>query len=301
MWRNNHADLNGYVALVTGARMKIGFHVALRLLRDDATVIATTRFPGLAAQAYQAEPDFDQWSHRLHLAEVDLLHVDELGVFFSQIAQFGQLDILVNNAAITVKDANEPQWRLNDAVARRSLPPGLALPVLDETIDAPLPAVAGASSNTWVGRSQDIDLREVLEVQLVNVVGPYLLATVLKPLMMAGPARNRFVINVSSVEGKFSVRSKSAAHPHTNMAKAALNMMTMTLGGEYREAGIFVYSVDPGWVSNQFPAEWGSPPRALPLDFEDAAARIVHPILAWADDTRPPTGIFLKDYHPTDW
>jgi len=42
--RNQKADLTGLIALVTGARIKIGFEIAIKLLRDGATVIATTRF-----------------------------------------------------------------------------------------------------------------------------------------------------------------------------------------------------------------------------------------------------------------
>jgi hypothetical protein len=75
-------------AIVTGCRVKIGFHVtccstipceadallqvSLKLLRAGATVIGTTRFSRDAAERFAAEADFDSWRDRLELHGLDL-------------------------------------------------------------------------------------------------------------------------------------------------------------------------------------------------------------------------------------
>ncbi|MCL2467673.1 MAG: SDR family oxidoreductase [Micrococcales bacterium] len=321
--RDQQVDLAGYTALVTGARTKIGYHTAVRLLRNGATVLATSRFPRSAWAAYAAEADVGDWAHRLHLFGLDLLRVDRLDVFVEQVYQtIPALDVLVNNAAQTVVDdgATERWYAAEADLSRRALTaaptpfeaaelPGPVRPAGLEVMAPTVPGelVVGASltlssngRNAWTKHSTQVDVRELLETQLINVTAPYLLATTLKPLLEASEHPNRFVINVSSLEGKFSITKKSPKHPHTNMGKAALNMMTKTLAGEYRKSGIFVYSVDPGWVSDQFPDDHRAPRRELPLDMVDAAARITHPVFEWRDAERPP-GIFLKDYAPTDW
>ena len=102
--REQTADLRGKLALVTGGRIKIGFHTALKLLRAGARVIVTTRFPQLAAQAFAAEPDAAVWLHRLDIYDLDLRLMPRLLQFVEDIkAHHGPIDILVNNAAQTVR------------------------------------------------------------------------------------------------------------------------------------------------------------------------------------------------------
>ena len=74
----------------------------------------------------------------------------------------------------------------------------------------------------------------MLEVQLVNAVAPFILCARLKPLMLRAPGRDKHVVNVSAMEGIFSRGTKTDRHPHTNMAKAALNMLTLTVGARLR-------------------------------------------------------------------
>ncbi|MCL1914420.1 MAG: SDR family oxidoreductase [Eubacteriaceae bacterium] len=309
-YKNATIDLSGYTALVTGGRIKIGYHTALRLLRSGAKVIVTSRFPHSMVTTYKNEADFSEWKDRLYFYGLDLLRIDMIEEFINEIYNsFGSLDILINNAAQTIKDntAEEEQAAIEASISNKvkncedlvqwQLPGPVRLnqlAVLGKT------AIDGNVENAWVKLSTDVSLKDLLETQIVNVVAPYLLSTSFKPLLEESRNKNKFLINVSSLEGKFDVKSKSPAHPHTNMAKAALNMMTKTFANEYKRSSIFVYSVDPGWVSDQFPDD-GRIKRDLPLTFDDAAARLTHPIFTWKDADKPPTGIFLKDYSQTGW
>ena len=98
------ADVNGQIAVITGSRLKIGYHITLMLLRGGATVVATTRFPVDSAIRFAKEDDYKQWKDRLHIHGLDLRHIPSVEIFCNYIEQkYERLDILINNAAQTVR------------------------------------------------------------------------------------------------------------------------------------------------------------------------------------------------------
>lgn len=366
------ASLQGRVAVITGARIKIGFQAALMMLRAGARVIVTTRFPRDAAHRFAREADFADWGDRLEVYGLDLRHSPSVEIFARYLEQTqSRLDILINNAAQTVRRPAGFYTHLLELEARafEDLPPEVQSILrgheeCKEGLAAPMPALLGNQGGVdpsgvvaWrgggpgigirasamlsqlpcaedaghgedvfpVGKSdadlQQVDLRtinswrltlsqisspEMLEVQLVNAVAPFILCSKLKPLMLRFPTGEKHIVNVSAMEGQFARRTKTDKHPHTNMAKAALNMMTLTSAPDYAADGIFMNAVDTGWVTDEDPAALSARKQRdhdfqPPLDIVDGAARICDPFFSGLLTGVHVSGKFLKDYGPTQW
>lgn len=364
------ASLKGRVALITGARLKIGYQAALMMLRAGARVIVTTRFPQDAAQRFSREADFADFGDRLRIHGLDLRHSPSVEIFTRYLNQTcDRLDLLINNAAQTVRrpsgfyahlmalestpyaqlpepmrhllrsheeckgaldgaslpDASLPEhtgltaWRgagpgigLRSSAALSQLPAsyedvahGLDVFPAGKT-DADLQQIDLRTQNSWRMTLGEVPTTEMLEVQLVNAVAPFILCSKLKPLMLRDRTDEKHIVNVSAMEGKFTRYTKTDKHPHTNMAKAALNMMTVTSAKDYAQDGIFMNAVDTGWVTDEDPAVHAQ--RKLneldfqpPLDIVDGAARVCDPFFHGLLTGEHVWGKFLKDYKPTDW
>ena len=173
-------------------------------------------------------------------------------------------------------------------------------------LDQDLQQVDLRGRNSWRLQMDEVPSVELLEVQLVNAIAPFLINARLKPLMLKTDNRDKHIVNVSAVEGQFYRNFKTTRHPHTNMAKAALNMMTRTAAADYHGDGIHMNSVDTGWVTDEDPVELAARKTVEerfhpPLDIVDGAARIVDPIIHGLNSGEHVWGQFLKDYRPTDW
>ncbi|MGH8963070.1 MAG: SDR family NAD(P)-dependent oxidoreductase [Jatrophihabitantaceae bacterium] len=352
--RNARTDLTGRRALLTGGRAKIGMYIALRLLRDGAHTTITTRFPNDAVRRFTALADSADWLHRLCVVGIDLRDPAQVVALADSVAAAGPLDILINNAAQTVRRSAGAYAPLvaaeNDPLPDGALPDVLTFdhisdahpmslagslsshptPHLPDGLSGAelsrLALLAGSASvdrlaaetaidagglvpdlhtvNSWTQRVGEVDALELLEVQLCNTTAPFILISRLRAALAASPARRTYVVNVSAMEGVFSRGYKGAGHPHTNMAKAALNMLTRTSAAELLTDGILMTAVDTGWITDERPhhtkvrlAEEGF---HAPLDLVDGAARVYDPIVQGEAGTDL-HGCFLKDYQREPW
>lgn len=385
-------NMTGRVALLTGARVKVGYQIGLKLLRAGCTLVATSRFPADTAERFSKEPDFELWKSRLRIFGIDLRDLVALEAFCDELVKrLPRLDVIINNACQTVRrppayyehlianehlasekfaglimegsahgmsrrelmlvgdDDNARGGRLLTevtsvaATAGSSSTPAAAAskPILSaELSQVPLLAsdvivasekkqlfpegafdvnaqqVDMRSETTWTMRLHQVSTPEAVEVFAVNSLAPFVIAGRLKPLMMRTREMDlangmkdlgRYIVNVSSMEGKF-FRRKDVVHPHTNMAKAAMNMMTKTSGPDYATDNIYMTSVDTGWLSIEAPV-----PTAVkiaetnfqtPIDEVDGASRVLDPVFSGMAEDEPKkrlAGVFLKDYTETEW
>eukprot|EP00128_Syssomonas_multiformis_P016444 Colp12_sorted_trinity150504_noHs@22212 len=416
--RDEIVDMTGKVCLVTGARVKIGYRCALKLLRCGAFVIATSRFPYDTAQRYAKEADYEKWKDRLHVHGLDFRDLATLEGFCAWVIEhYPRLDVIINNACQTVRRPPQYYQHLLQAevksetkVEERLLPmlkahyevqaerrshnllthaPGhvsekggkqedkvtveeaeedeemetihadRAHPAHTHTTAGSLAtagdlahmatsATAGSAAlsqlimttedastlgnhelfpmgatdvnsqqvdlrtkNSWLLKLHEVSTPELAEVFAINAMAPFILNARLKGLMERDVQAPKFIVNVSAMEGKF-YRYKSETHPHTNMAKAALNMLTRTSAADYKKSNIYMTAVDTGWINDEKPLEKAVAHEKkhnfqTPLDEIDAAARVLDPVIApllalsKGEAFDPPWGFFLKDFMKCEW
>lgn len=323
------ADLTGIRAYVSGGRQKIGLQVGLKLLRCGATVYISSRFPNAAWSNYMAEPDFDTWQDRLHILKCDFLRMDQV-LSMIEILKKLQLHVLINNAAQTIRPSRfyiENICRLENLLTQGTHPT-LTEPTnilkTGQTI-IPSPSIIPAESmfvpqlcrelipdttcvklnkfrdieetyttdSSWFQTTTELSTEEILEVNIVNQIVPLMIVNSVKPYM----EKPMFIINVTAIEGQFASR-KDGLHTHTNMCKAAINMMSMNMAAA-GEGGVYVYVVDPGFVSGVRP---DTDIDSYPLQSEDGAARILDPLIQYKNGTPlPKDWVKLKDYKPAPY
>eukprot|EP00924_Labyrinthula_sp_SR-Ha-C_P011028 snap_masked-scaffold_33-processed-gene-3.12-mRNA-1 protein AED:0.01 eAED:0.01 QI:0/-1/0/1/-1/1/1/0/490 len=317
--RNLNIDMGGKICLVTGGRIKIGFETAVKLLRMGAKVLITTRFPNEAAARYEKLKDFATFESNLEILGLDFKNIRFVELLAEYIiTKYSFLDVLINNACQTIRRPTEyyNQLLLEESKSANShqlvssnfgylveshfddkkyFPDGL-VDVNGQQVDL-------RKKNSWTMKVEEVETSELVEVLAVNSVAPFILTSKLKPLLVraAEKSGSSYVVNVSAMEGKF-YRYKNSNHPHTNMAKAALNMLTRTSAADYAKSLIFMNSVDTGWINDENPIREAARIHKqngfqTPIDEIDAASRILDPVLNGKNEF----GKFLKDYRETEW
>lgn len=342
----NHGNhLQGKVAIVTGGRIKIGYETSKLLLEKGATTIVTTRFPHNALKKFQAETNYSKWKDNLIIYPLNLKDGKSIISFTEFVkSKFSHVDILINNAAQTVRrpvtyykplveiekqNADKPLPLSTATIDKKNdtssiteiqqLTSNLVNDTLRITLEERLPEdiehkpsmndkdkwgepLDTRTLNSWNMKLPEISSVEILECQMINNIAPTILISqltdVLKPKCTNDIDFNdpltmySFIINVTSHEGQFSATGKTDCHIHTNMSKASLNMLTRSGANFYAKFGVLMNSVDTGWVSSAI-----STFKEPPLTAQDAACRILHPILSGSFEY----GKLFKDYRVVDW
>ncbi|KAE8150934.1 hypothetical protein BDV25DRAFT_103647 [Aspergillus avenaceus] len=347
-------NLSGKTALVTGGRINLGYHTALRLLRCGACVIVSSRYPRDAVVRYQTEPDFASWSERLRVVGADFRTARDAFRLVAVVRQLlndwngenqgaQSLDILINNAAQTLTDPVRSETRaimreeqLDTGESQRliahdgehytpklrggvqsawaGIEDRVRLQIGDgtENPSSTGPVQKGlwsdskkeSSRSSWVQHLHQIPYEDVVSAQAVNAFVPLILCRELLPFMGSTTASAHplgYIVNVSSREGILETdprsSSKAGHHVHTNMSKAALNMITETESETAWKRHVAMNTVDPGYMSA---APECQRPDGCPIGFEDGAGRVLWPVAIGEQEKRVIRGRFLKHFGLTD-
>jgi NAD(P)-dependent dehydrogenase (short-subunit alcohol dehydrogenase family) len=356
------AHLDDKIAVVTGGRVKIGFEIAIRLLECNCTVVVTSRFVGDTIERFKKHPHYETFKNKLIIYPLPLdlrrkTSIDDFCQFMYD--NFPKLDILINNAAQTIRRPKEfyehlipieqqyiklltdtcnntntsQQHILNNSSSSATIETSITpykqsstLTLKDnytshlmqvfqplktegkeffplDNYDLNGEQVDLRKTNTWIKELGDVEVEECVECMTINALAPFHLNQMLKQLLKQ--ANGAYIVNVSSMEGVFNMKFKTANHPHTNMAKASLNMMTRTSAKSYAREKIYMVGVDTGWITNEFPNEYSSKSidhkDAVPLDNIDGACRVLDPVFGYYNTGKSVHGVFLKDYVESAW
>lgn len=354
--RDVKKDLTGKIAVVTGGRIKNGYETAIRLLRNNCTVIVTTRFVDDCLDRYKKEKDYDNFKKRLFIYQLNLMCGKNITNFVQYITEtFHRIDFLINNAAQTIKrpiqfyehlierasletkqidnskieqenkqtteqtieqtieqttkhsiDKDDSKIIVHKDISEFKLLNSGMAPMIDykdDKVSELFPPnefdqfgqqIDLRTENSWILEAEHVDPTELAEVSLINSIAPYILSTYLKPLLTKRGDEYSWIINVTSMEGVFNWDKKPTRHPHTNMAKASLNMFTRTAGRHYKKSNIIMVCVDTGWNNSQYPNTYDI---QTPIDCADGAARILDPIYRELKTH----SIFYKNFKKHNW
>lgn len=304
----NGFDFSNKVVIITGGRINIGHELALYFLNKNANVITTTRFPKSAYLKFKEHENFNKWKDNLVIYGLDFRDRNALNTMICDIREkYTSIDILINCAAQTIKRSAE-YYRNEINIEKTDLKligfncdkyGELILPNIMQLTNNSCNFIeaydTNVTNNSWTSKLNDISDTEIAEVHLVNAIVPFILINKLKDMMIRQNNDYSHIINVSSPEGLFN-SYKNTNHPHTNMAKASLNMLTRTSAKElFDNHNIIMNCVDTGWVTNMIENN-----KNPPLKTEDAVHRVLFQVIQ-AHDNNYAYGKFYQEFKIVDW
>ncbi len=279
-FRNLKRDLTGYHAIVTGARLKLGYQIALKLLRAGAEVLITSRKWEEAFHRYQEEPDYSNFVDRLHVMRFsfDLLKISEqMELFQNELQRVWPdkcVDIIIHNAAQTIANVLESDSSSSNSEDLTESPSSEDSFYNDQTktnkrkryplkswFTNPFPEVDKygrvidrREKNSWTTEFGTVDPNELNNVLMANVTAPFIINQMLLPYLKNTfdiKKRKPFIIHVHAKEGHFSSH-KTNKHTHTNVAKAGLHMLTRCMASQHATIDILSHyqstMEDTPWV-----------------------------------------------------
>ncbi len=239
------------VALVTGANQGIGLQIAKDLAVHGFTVLVGSRnFERGEVAAKKVGPDG-------HALQLDVTNQASITAAAERVRnEFGRLDILVNNAAIS-NTSKQPDLSIQEYAK--------------------------------LTRPSNVSLDEVRTIWETNVFGVLAVYQAMLPLLREAPAAR--IVNVSSAVGSLAMNANPASPyrstfgPGYSASKAALNAMTLAMIIELEETGIKVNAVSPGFISTNLNNYAGT--GAI----EEGSREVVRLVLLGSDG---PTGTFTR-------
>ncbi len=239
------------IALITGANQGVGLQVAKELVAHGYIVLVGSRnFEKGEAAARQIGPD-------AHAVQLDVTDQASIAAAAARIRkEFGRLDVLVNNAAIS------------------------------NTGKLPGQSIEEYAKFT---RPSNVPLDEVRAVWETNVFGVLAVYQAMLPLLRESSAAN--IVNVSSGVGSLTANA-DPAYPYHKMfgpvypaSKAALNAITLAMMIELESTTIKIHLVSPAFTSTNLNNYAGTE------SVEDGSREVVRVALLGPDD---PTGTFTR-------
>ena len=319
--KNLKVNLSNNTFLVTGGRVKLGYAIALKLLRFGANVIITTRYPNFAMHNYQSETDYDIWKDRLNIIECDFTKLNQIYSMLDLLQEYN-FNGIINNAFQTIKASdsyyekvkeietnlkeniisnnnqitnvgenqimlyNSNQYILNNTLYNTQM-----IKYNNIKINKFKDIQDKIHDNSWNKKIDELNPEEIVECTLINQIVPTLIMNKLKHRLIG----TKFIINVTSFEGSFNY-GKTDKHIHTNMCKTAMNMMIRTLH-EDPDKNLHVYSINPGYVSGICPQK-----DKFPISLEDGATRVLYPIIKYyLNEPLDKDIILMNNYKKYDW
>ncbi len=266
------------IVLVTGGNRGIGLEICRQLDKLNHTVILGSRDyeKGIAAAA--------SLSKNVIVKRLDVTNEESINELFKYIkTDFGELDVLINNAGIGARDdedANTVIGGVKDFI-RTNLPAAWRVA---NNVKPVLKNIGMGGGKKGVANISLLNVKNTMET---NFYGPWRMIQAFVPILQK--SEDARIINMSSGMGELN--SLNGDYPGYRISKSSLNALTIMFSNELKQQGIKVNAMCPGWVKT----DMGGP--EAPRDVSWGADTAV-----WLTTEKEiPTGKFFRDREEINW